>query len=102
MLQVNETYVNATKGYQFGDSGWYTPYTEDKGRLFRNYQREYGRCVSKVYVDLPGGKVQPVGWVFEKRMEYEDARRSWSKEQREYVREVWVTYRMVADEDEEK
>lgn len=34
-LMIKETYVNQTKGYSFGESGWYEPYTNDKGELTR-------------------------------------------------------------------
>jgi hypothetical protein len=40
MLQVKETYVNETKGYQFGDVPWYEPYTDNIGKLFRTMQKE--------------------------------------------------------------
>jgi hypothetical protein len=99
VLEIRETFVNETKGYQFGNSAWYEPYTDNRGRLFRSLQREYGRCVSKVRNEAQGDKA--VGWVFQKRMEYEDARQSWRKEDRTYVREVWVEVREVAGEYEE-
>lgn len=37
MLQIRETYLNASDGNQFGDTGWYEPYTEDRGELFRAF-----------------------------------------------------------------
>lgn len=82
-LYVQESYVNETKGYRFGDSEWYETYTDNIGRLFRDMQKEYGRCVSRMYVDKTDGRVIPIGWVFQKRMEYEDSHDT-------YVREVWV------------
>ena len=33
----------------------YEPYTDNKGRLFRECQKEYGRCVSSVYMDTAEG-----------------------------------------------
>ena len=97
-MLVSETFINATEGYQFGDSEPYEPYTDDVGRLFREMQKEYGRCVSSVYVDepsgtkladtgQPSGKVKRIGWVFQKRMEYEGYR---GHGERFYTREVWV------------
>lgn len=81
-LWVRESFVNETEGYRFGDSDTYETYTDDLGRLFKDMQREYGRCISKSYVDAEGGPRQ-VGWVFEKWMQYEDAPDY-------YTRSVWV------------
>lgn len=84
-LFIKETYVNATENYIIGDSdGYFESFTADKGELYRDLVSEYGRCTGKVYVDLPEGKAKEVGWVFIKRMKYEDANET-------YLREVWVT-----------
>lgn len=91
MLKIKETYVNETKGYQWGDSGWYEPYTENIGRLFLNMQREFGRCIGRMYRDYENGKTVAVGWVFQKRMRYEDAR--YNRPEDYYLREVWVEVR---------
>jgi hypothetical protein len=101
-MKIRETYVNRTEHTQFGDSEWYEPWTDDKGTLFREFQREFGRCESKVYqdkrvslpfsgfgVDVPAKyETVPVGWVFAKRMRYEDAR--FTNRDDFYIREVWV------------
>ena len=95
MLQIKEDWVNATKGYRCGDSGWYEPdQCQSTGRLFRALQREYGRCVSRVYVDGPDGQSWPQGWVFQKRRAYEDARGPNDT----YLAETWVTMRHVAED----
>lgn len=93
MLQINESWVNETHGHRLGDSGWYAPYTDDIGRLFRDMQREYGRCVSRVYEDGPDGQSWPQGWVFQKRRAYEGARTKGDT----YIAETWVTLRHVPD-----
>lgn len=41
------------------------------GDLFRYCQREYGGCVSNMYIDTKEGKTRKVGWVFEKKVDYE-------------------------------
>ncbi len=87
-MLVTETFVNRTKGYQFGESDPYEPYTDNVGRLFRDFQREYGRCEGRVYIDTPAG-VQSIGWIFAKRMRYEDAQRG--DPDAYYTREVWVS-----------
>lgn len=93
-MLIQESYINATKGYRFGDSDQYESFTDDIKTLFQSLQREYGRCVSRVYVDREG-QTQPiaVGWVFQKRMQYEDARNN--HQESYYVREVWI---MLFDE----
>lgn len=98
MLQINESYVNQTKGHRFGESGWYEPFTDSRAKLFRSLQREFGRCVSRVYQDTPDGKPDAIGWVFEKRMRYDDARGN-NADRDFYIREVWVTLRLVKDEE---
>jgi hypothetical protein len=83
-MLVQEVYLNATERHRFGESGLYEPFTEDTGKLFRAYRSEFGRCVSKVYIDRKEGPPIAVGWVFIKRERYEDTREP-------YLREVWVT-----------
>ena len=94
-LQTSESYVNLGRGVRFGDTDWADCYTDDLGELYRAARREFGRCTSKVYVDLPDGKVKQVGWCFLKRVEYEDAYRYGFCGEKTYLREVWVTYRQV-------
>lgn len=88
-IYIQETFVNQTKGYQFGDSPVHETFTDDRGKLFRSLQQEYGRCASKVYRDRPNKPPMCIGWVFEKRMQYEDARDN--RPDSFYIREVWVT-----------
>lgn len=124
-LQIRETFINETKGYQFGDSEWYEPYTDNRGRLFREMQQDYGRCMGKVYLDVPRPDtahspapaapiatrrvfdVVAVGWVFSKTMPYEDARpshytdsgRPVYRDADYYERQVWVQTREVEEND---
>lgn len=98
MLVISESFINETKGYRFGDSGWFEPYTDDIGALFRDLRSEYGTCVGHVYVDTDKGETVPVGWVFRKRMEYEDWRPG-SRGDRTYLREVWVSVGERSEED---
>lgn len=96
-LMIRESYVNATRGYRFGDTDWNEAYTDDRGQLFRDLRKEYGRA-SKMYRDGADGKAIHVGWVFTKRMKYEDARGN-DRERDYYTREVWVEVREVKDAD---
>lgn len=98
---VKETFVNDTRGYQFGDSGW-VEVGDDLTRadIYRRSLAEYGRCTSKVYSERKGGPDIPVGWVFEKRMRYEDARGNGPDSY--YVQHVWVTVADRVETDREK
>lgn len=99
-LQYRETYVNETRGHSFGESGW-LDYDGTRGELFHDCKREYGRCTSKIYQDARNAHgewiVEERGWVFQKRMEYEDAYRISDKAERTYIREIWVHVREVAE-----
>ena len=83
-MLVSERYVNRTEGYSWGDSDIIEAFTDNPGELFRSCQKEYGRCISKVYVDCPSGKVKAIGWVFEKTARYEDT-------DEPFMQETWVT-----------
>jgi len=92
---VEEIHINATEGYWLGDPTTYEAWTEDVGKLFRRLQREYGRCVSKVYIDVAYPhigckKAHQVGWVFQKRRQYSDIEDT-------YLHEVWVTLLVEPD-----
>lgn len=93
-MWVKETYLNETKGYIFGEGDWYESYHDTIGSLFKGLQQEYGRCTGRVYVDRtprfdgPNTPLQ-TGWIFEKKIAYEDARHP-LKQNDFYVRAVWV------------
>jgi hypothetical protein len=106
-LMVTAEYVNASGGYRLGVEPETEFYGETEGELFRFCLREYGRCISKVYVDrsfpAPDGNgkasvVDQVGWCFQKRVEYQDAHCLPRGKERTYLQEVWVTFKVVAKE----
>jgi hypothetical protein len=88
-LEIKETHVNESKGYCFSETEWHTPFTTDIGHLYRSLQGEYGRCISYVYNTVNGATV-PIGWVFQKRLQYEDSPEF-------YIRESWVMIRLASD-----
>lgn len=88
-VQIKNINTDEERRYRIGDVEPYETFTDNIGRLFRSLQREYGRCVSSMYVDLPNGEIKRIGWVFRKREEYSDWRPS-SRFDRYYVREVWI------------
>jgi hypothetical protein len=89
-MLISVTYINETKGYILDEDPPHEPFTQDRKRLFRFAQKEWGRCVSKVYVDGADGKAIPCGWVFQRREKYDDARDN--RPESFYVREVWVNF----------
>ena len=92
---IQETIINRTKGWRVYDGEPYEPHTDNIGCLFLNYQREYGRCISKMYVDVSElapdgayrflGKTKHIGWVFEKLVKYTDC-------DEKYLQETWVSF----------
>ena len=84
-MLVQETYINATEGHTISKGEPFEPFTDDTGKLFRVMQREYGRCISSVYVDSEEGPPMRVGWVFLGRDAYQD------EPEATYLREVWIT-----------
>ena len=93
-LRVKEAYINATEGYRYGDSGWFEPYATTKKELFKDLQEEFGRCTSKVYIDIPMGDgtyhTVTCGWHFEKRIKYSDSKDS-------YLQHTWVEHNGMFD-----
>ncbi len=91
MLWIKEIYVDATKGVRYGDADWYeTRFADNELRpLLRSLIKEYGR-VRSMWRDKVGGGREQVGWVFEKRVEYEDVSKTTPAKERTYLREVWV------------
>ncbi|MGA2260801.1 MAG: hypothetical protein ABSH28_05125 [Acidobacteriota bacterium] len=78
-LWAQEDYIDASRGCRLGNTEPYETFTDNEGKLFREFRRLYGRCISKVYVDD-----KEIGWVFQSRVPYCDGTDR-------YLREVWVT-----------
>jgi hypothetical protein len=64
-----------------------TPLERLGGELFRFSVREHGRCIGRVYVDTDDGTVA-TGWVFQKRVKYQD-------DDETYLHETWITVERV-------
>jgi hypothetical protein len=84
MLHVKESWVDRTRNIRCGDSDVYETWCNTTGELYRAMRREYGRCVSRVYVDGPNGTARAIGWVFQRRRKYDDVNET-------YLAETWVT-----------
>lgn len=85
-IHAQETIINRTENYRFHDSDWYETDADTPGEFFRMAQAEHGRCVSRVYVDGKDGEAVHVGWVFQKRAQYDDCAET-------FLQETWVTFR---------
>lgn len=89
-MKIKESYINASENYSCGEYVYDVAGTLleglSEGEIFRRMQKEYGRCVSKVYVSLDeeGSVNLPVGWVFQRRRQYEDVKET-------YLAETWIT-----------
>jgi len=83
-IYVKQEYLNKTEGYSFGDSGVYESRFEKVEEVFKFCQKEYGRCLSRVYVDGENGVPFAIGWVFERVDKYEDTGEN-------YIKETWVS-----------
>ncbi len=82
-LYIKETWINQTENYCIGDSEYYETFTDNKGVLFNSLQKEWGRCISKMMIDLNKGGSKQIGWVFEKIDCYEDTHEK-------FIRHTWV------------
>ena len=82
-ILIQEEYVNATEGYLIGNNEPYESRYDTLGEVYRACVREFGRCISKVYVD-GNGAAHPIGWIFQKTAHYEDTKEP-------FLQEVWVT-----------
>jgi hypothetical protein len=85
-LWITLDFVDLTRDMRYENVGLEpTDFEEEEvGRLYRAMRKEFGRCVSKVYMSTSAEEAIPIGWVFQKHTEYTDTNRK-------YLREVWVT-----------
>lgn len=90
MLHVQASWIDRTRDIRTGDSDVYETSCETVGELYRAMRREYGRCVSRVYVDGPDNKARAVGWVFQRLRKYDDVNET-------YLAETWVTVHEAPD-----
>lgn len=88
-ILIRETFVDQSQHAQIGETDVHETRFDRRGSLFLSLQKEYGHCVSKVYVDRPNGKAKAIGWVFVKRLQYEDTDR-YGRPAEYYMQEVWI------------
>ena len=83
-LYMEEVYIDRTRNLRCGESGVFETFTDDRGKLYKSLVKQHGRCISGVFIDKKDGSVKKVGWVFIKRVKYEDCNET-------YLQEVWVS-----------
>lgn len=83
--RVKITFINKSENYIFGDDIMDISETEIEtlADLYKYCSKEYGKCVSKMYVDRIKDAIH-IGYVFEKAVEYEDTKEK-------YIRETWAS-----------
>ncbi len=81
-LWIQESYINETENYRFGDSEWFETDFGTVGNLYRFLKSKYGNG-SNMYADKSDGSTRKIGWVFTGRTKYEDSDET-------YIRAVWV------------
>jgi hypothetical protein len=82
-IYIQETWIDQKNKSIIGETDIYETFTDSKGKLFKALQNEYGRCISKIFVDESDGKQKQVGWVFEKKQKYDDINEF-------FILETWI------------
>ena len=82
--RIQETYTEVTEERHsiFGESEIYQPFTNNLHVLYRSLQKDYGRCIGKLFRDCDD-QTLVCGWVFEKREKYEDTEET-------FLQHTWV------------
>ena len=90
-IWIDETWIEVKnpnqeneKRISRGESGLYETFTDKIKTLFLSLSREYGKCISSIYIDTKKGKTKKIGWVFQKREKYTDCNET-------YLKETWIT-----------
>jgi len=82
-ILIEEETVDRKQNAIYYQSGVYETRFDNVKRLFEFCQQEFGRCTSKVYIDVKG-KAMAIGWVFEKTEHYTDTKEP-------FKAESWIT-----------
>jgi len=84
-MKVEITVVNKTDNcIVFEDiQDWDNGLCDTPSDVYRAAIKEYGRCISKMYIDDKNNEAQHIGWVFEKKCYYEDTKEP-------YIQRTWI------------
>ena len=84
-MLIEIVYSDSDAESLIGSEEPFEPCTDNLKDLFKSLQKEHGRCTSKMYIDLPNGKVKHIGYCFKKKIKYDDFK--------EYFNRIaWITY----------
>ena len=84
-MKVEIAMCNHTENYIIFEDVQEWDTCETIAEVYKAAQKEFGRCVSKMYIDTDDpNKPKHVGWVFEKKQKYEDTKEF-------YIQETWIT-----------
>ena len=81
-MYIQITHIDDTRHLCLDKDTWHE-YDGKKQKLFTEMQREYGRCISKMFVDRKNLPPLVIGWVFEKFTKYEDS-------SEKFIKHTWV------------
>lgn len=81
---VGITQVNKTERYGLSDTEYHETKYDNTSELYRALVKEYGRCIGRLYVDMKDDSTKHIGWVFVKRMRYDDVPET-------FLCETWVS-----------
>lgn len=79
MISVHEAFVDADRQVRLSDRRYQTDKTV--GEIYNTCRKDYGKCVSRLFIDTPDGDVVQCGWCFRKPVCADGV---------SYQQEVWV------------
>ena len=82
-MKVDISIVNETENYIFYEEVENWDYCENEKDVYHAAKKEYGKCISKVYINNSVGKAQHIGWSFQKKCKYDDTND-------EYIQTAWI------------
>lgn len=82
-MHAKITMINSDRGLRFEEFKQELTPNTTKTELYNRMMREYGRPVSKVYVGEQPKDIMAIGWVFQKRVPYDDGPGT-------FLQETWV------------
>lgn len=82
-LAIRVTFLNKDRNGQIGEDVHKTEFEEPR-ELFRHCKKTYGRCTSRMMRDRRHGESVQTGWIFEKKVPYDDA------PDEMFTQETWV------------
>ena len=79
-IVISVTYVNKTENHIFGEEEAHETRFKTIPELLKHCEKEFGKFVSKMYVDGKKGEPKHIGWVFKNKEKYIDSNETFSRE----------------------